>query len=168
MSGLLRNLLTLIQAVFASGRPDPWSRVSCYFWVSPFDCGTSVLKSDKYLQLAEAAQLDFLVKTGLIGRMVRQGCRFVNAAQLVRFMKPIAMFKRVRVDTAVVYADERCAYFSHALFVRAQLHGEVLVKMKFKSGQLTVRPENMIGACPRGKPCHIQAWEQALAQMQKA
>lgn len=168
MSGLLRNLLTLLQAFLASGRPDPWSPVSCYFWVSPFDCGTSILKSDKYFQLAEAAQLDFLVKTGLIGKLVRQGYRFVNASQLVRFMKPIVMFKCVRVDTAVVYADERCAYFSHSLYVRAQLHGEVLVKMKFKNGQLTVPPEKIIGACSGEKPGHIQAWDQALAQMRKA
>ena len=165
MSGLVRNLFTLIRAFAARGRFHARSPVSCHFLVTPFDCGTSVLKSDRYLQLAEAAQLDFLIKTGLIGKLLRTGIRFVNAAQLVKFMKPVRAFRRVRVETSILFADEKCAYFSHAVFSGEQRHAEILVKMKFKRGSATVSPIDVAGDLPTVKQEHLEAWDQALSAM---
>jgi acyl-CoA thioesterase FadM len=165
VSGFFRNLLTFIVALLARGTFNTRSRVSCHFRITPFDCGTRVLKSDKYLQLAEAAQLDFLVKTQLFGILLRSNIHFVNAAQLVKFMRPISMFKRVRVESSIVYADEKCAYFAHAFFVKNQQHGEVLVKMKFKKGYETVAPKDLAGDLPSTKPPYLQAWDQALHAM---
>lgn len=166
MSGLLRNLLTLVLAGFRPGGADPWSRRVCHFHISPLDCGTRVLKSDKYLQLAEAAQLDFLVGANLFGKLLRDGIGFVNASQLVRFARPIGMFSRVRVETAIVFADDKCAYFSHTLYVADQAHGEVLVKMKFKRGPVTVQPRQLLGDSSLPKPPQLQAWDRALEAMQ--
>ena len=165
MSGLVRNLFTLISAFFTRGRFDAQSRVSCHFLVTPFDCGTSVLKSDKYLQLAEAAQLDFLIKTKLIGKLMRNGIQFVNAAQLVKFMRPVKVFRRIRIETGIIYADEKCAYFSHSLFLQNRQHGEVLVKMKFKRGSVTVSPTEIAGKLPSMKAEHLRAWDQTLEAM---
>lgn len=165
MSGIVRNLLTLIAAFLGGVKTGPWSQVTSHFWVSPLDCGTSVLKSDRYLQLAEAAQLDFLVKTRLLGTLVRRRLRFVNAAQLVRFSGPIGMFSRVRVETTIAFADEKFAYFSHSLFVGSGKQAEVLVKMKFKNGPITVCPFDLIGPSAAPKPACLQAWDQALEAM---
>ena len=165
MSGLLRNLLTILCALLARKGGDARTRVACHFWATPLDCGTRVLKSDKYLQLAEAAQLDFLITTRLIGPLLRGSIAFVNASQLVRFKRPITMFSRVRVDTEILYADDKCAYFSHAFVVAGQPHAEVLVKMKFKKGPVTVRPADAVGTCLGTKPAHLQAWDQTLEAM---
>lgn len=162
MSGLVRNLFTLIFALFARGRFDAQSHISCNFLVTPFDCGTSVLKSDKYLQLAEAAQLDFLIKTNLLGKLMRNGVRFVNASQLVKFIRPVKVFRRVRIETGIIYADGMCAYFSHSLFLQSQKHGEILVKMKFKRGSVTISPTEFAGKLPSVKPEHLRAWDQTL------
>ncbi|HDZ55884.1 MAG TPA: thioesterase [Pseudomonas xinjiangensis] len=168
MSGIIRNLFTLFQAFWARGQIDPWAPVRCHFWITPFDCGTSVLKSDKYLQLAESAQLDFLVKTGLLFDLLRGKCSFVNASQIIKFVKPVGMFKRVCVETEIVYADEKCTYFSHSLFVKNKRHGEVLVKVKFKKGGITVSPAEIFGECRSQKPGHIEVWDQMLEQMQRS
>jgi acyl-CoA thioesterase FadM len=165
VSGLARNLFTLIFALLARGRFDAQSRVACHFLITPFDCGTSVLKSDKYLQLVESAQLDFLVKTKLIGKLVRNRIHFVNASQLVKFMRPISMFSRVRVVTSIIYADDKCAYFSHSFFLQDQQHGEVLVKMKFKRGAATVSPTEVAGNLPSVKHEYLKAWDQTLEAM---
>jgi acyl-CoA thioesterase FadM len=164
VSGLIRNLFTLLWA-FLRGAADPASRVIAHFWITPLDAGTHVLKSDTYLQLAEAAQLDYLIRTKLMGTLLRRRLRFVNASQLVKFARPIAMFRRVRVETAIVFADEKCAYFSHALFLGSQQHAEVLVKMKFKQGSLTVPPGEVIGRRFTVKPPHLEAWDRALDAM---
>jgi hypothetical protein len=91
-----------------------------------------------------------------MGTLLRRRLQFVNASQLVKFARPIAMFSRVRVETAIVFADEKCAYFSHMLFLGDQQHAEVLVKMKFKKGSLTVPPGEIIGQRFTVKPPHLE------------
>lgn len=165
MAGLFRNLLTLLRALFAARALEPGGRVICWFWVTPFDAGTHVLKSDRYLQFAEAAQLDYLIRTKLMGTLLRRRLSFVNASQLVKFSRPIAMFRRVRVETAIIFADEKCAWFSHAMFAGAEQHAEVLVKMKFKKGSLTIRPGELITQSFAEKPPQLEAWDRALDAM---
>lgn len=165
MSGLLRNLLTLLQALLSREVVSAQSTVITHFWVTPLDCGISTLKSDKYLQFAEAAQVDYLVKTRLVHTLLRDRLRFVNASQLVKFSRPVGMFQRVRMETAIVFADNKCVYFSHELFLAGQKHGEVLVKMKFKKGSMTIRPGEVIDHAFTAKPRCIDTWDQALEAM---
>lgn len=165
MSGLLRNLLTLLQAFLSREVVSPQSRVITHFRVTPFDCGISTLKSDKYLQLAEAAQLDYLVRTRLFHTLLRDRLRFVNVSQLVKFSRPVGLFQRVRIETAVIFANNKCVYFSHALFLEDQQHGEVLVKVKFKKGSMTIRPSELINHAFTAKPACIDTWELALEAM---
>ena len=156
MSGLLRNLLTFLMALLAPRAESPLTTTVSHFRVMPWDVGLRVLKSDRYLLLAEAAQVDYLVKSGL-WRQMREGLSFVNAAQMVRFSRPIRLFQHVRVETNIVFADQRFAYFSHALLV-----GEVLVKMKFKRGAITVPLAKFVEHAFGEKPVHLALWDQAL------
>ena len=165
MSGLLRNLLTLLQALLSREVVSAHSKVITRFWVTPLDCGISTLKSDKYLQFAEAAQVDYLVKTRLVRTLLRDGLRFVNASQLVKFSRPVRTFRRVRVETVIVFADNKCVYFSHELFSGDQKHGEVLVKMKFKKGAMTIPPGELIDHAFTAKPPCIHTWDLALEAM---
>jgi acyl-CoA thioesterase FadM len=163
MSGLLRNLLTVLRALLRYGSTDPQSRTVAHFWVTPFDTGIATLKSDCYLQMAESAQLDYGIKTGLLRDMLRQGYSFVNASQLVRFSRPVRLFSRVSVASQVVFADTRCAYFHHVFSVGTAVHADVLVKMKFKKGRLTIPPAELLGMFPGPKPALLQHWDDTLA-----
>ncbi|PKO65465.1 MAG: hypothetical protein CVU22_19885 [Betaproteobacteria bacterium HGW-Betaproteobacteria-16] len=162
MSGLLRNLLTFLMALLAPRAESPLSTTVSHFRVMPWDVGVRVLKSDRYLLLAEAAQVDYMVKSGLWRRQLREGLSFVNAAQMIRFLHPIGLLQRVRVETTILFADRRFAYFSHALFVGEVRHGEVLVKMKFKRGAITVPLMNLVEHDFGEKPVHLALWDQAL------
>jgi acyl-CoA thioesterase FadM len=155
----------MIAALLSRSRHDALSMVTCHFRITPFDCGASVLKSDKYFQLAESAQLDYLIRTGLFTTLRADGLSFVNASQLIKFTKPVGVFKRVRVETKISYADEKFAYFSHAIFLGSLQCSEVLVKMKFKKGSLTVPPSEIIGKFELGTPRHLQTWNQTLEAM---
>jgi len=165
LSGLLRNLMTLLRAFLAAEVVDAQTKVVTHFRVTPFDCGISTLKSDKYLQLAEAAQVDYLVRTRLFRTLLRDGLRFVNASQLVKFSRPVGMFRRIRVETAIVFADNKCLYFSHEFFLDDHRHAEVLVKMKFKRGSKTICPSELIDHAFTAKPPCIDKWDQALEAM---
>lgn len=165
MIGLARNLLTLVQAGLSRRDHTPQEPLTTRFRVTPFDVGIRVLKSDRYLQFAEAAQLDFMVRTRRALPLIRAGIGFVNASQLIKFVRPIGLFQSVDVETAIVFADEKCAYFSHTLCVQGTPHAELLVKMKFKQGRRTVPPRDVFGDCPGEKPGHLVAWDQALERV---
>jgi hypothetical protein len=164
VSGLLRNLLAFVVALFAQGSKAVDEETELGFWVTPLDTGIRVLKSDKYLQFAETAQVDYLVKTRRFFPILRSGANFVNVAQLVRFFRPVAMFGRVRVRTRLIYADDKCAYFSHQVHASGGLAAEVLVKMKFKKGRLTVAPGLLLPTAGFSEiPAQVLALEPALA-----
>lgn len=165
MSGIIRNLFTLVLALFTRSQASAGSIVSCRFLVTPFDCGTSVLKSDKVLQLAEAAQLDYFVKTRLAATLLHRGIRVVNLSQFVRFLGPIGVFDRVRVDTSVIHADAKCIHFSHSIFGHGEKRAEVLVKMKLKRGRVTVPPSEVFDDWPCARLAQIEAWDEALQAM---
>ena len=163
MAGLARNLLTIAMALPRYGSADPLATVTSHFHVTPFDTGIATLKSDRYLQLAESAQVDFMICTGLIGLTMKNSWQFVNASQLVKFARPVRLFNRVRVDSRVLYADEKCAYFAHAFLVGGVHHAQVLVKMKFKKGRLTIPPAAVLGSLPPGpKPEALRRWDETL------
>lgn len=146
MAGLLRNLMTLAWALLRGVNAKPADRVDAWFLVTPLDVGIATLKSDRYLQLAECAQLDYLVRTGLMRRMLGSRYSFVNASLRVGFERPIRVFSRVLVQTRVVHTDAKFAWFSHVFLVRGQRCAEVLVRMKFKQGRLTIPPAGVVGA----------------------
>lgn len=163
MSGLLRNLLTILHALWHARSADPQSRTVVQFRVTPFDTGIATLKSDCYLQMAESAQLDYGIRTGLLQGMLRQGYSFVNASQLVRFARPVRLFNRVTVVSQVIHADAKHAYFHHVFTVGTLLHADVLVKVKFKKGRLTIAPAELLGTFAGPKPVLLQHWDDALA-----
>lgn len=163
MSGFLRNLITALLACMRYASAAPLSSVVCKFWVTPFDTGISKLKSDCYLQFAEAAQFDYMIKTGLISTAIKQGYAFVNIAQMAQFKQPVAMFSHVTVRTQVVFADDKWVYFAHDLQAHGTDCARVLVKMKFKQGRITVPPSALLGLCNMPKPNYLAAWDAALA-----
>ena len=145
MSGLWRNVLTLLIALFKRDPAIMQTGCVCTFWVTPFDIGIRTLKSDKYLQLAEAVQLDFGVRSGLLGRMRRARCAVVNTEQQIYFTRPIRLFSRVRVSTSIVFADARFVHFLHEYEVKRLPCARVTVKAKFKAGRITQSAAVLIG-----------------------
>ncbi len=165
MAGFLRNFLALLLALFAPRSTDARPVTTCHFWVTPWDTGFRILKSDRYLQIAEAAQADYLIKTRLLTTLVRGGIQFVNLAQLVRFSRPLAMFQKVRVESEVVFADEKSAWFSHTFWRGSDRHAQVLVKMKFKKGGVTLPPARFVDAAGGDKPAYLEDWDRALGAL---
>lgn len=165
MAGLLRNLITLLLALPGVGRHLSNETLKIRFWASPLDAGIRNLKSDRYLQFAECAQLDFILRCGLLGKLMRQGLSFVNASQLIRFQRPVRMFAIVEVRSRVLWFDERWAWFEHQFHSRGELCATVLVKMKFKQGRLTVPPATLLQCAGDSRPAPLDGWDAALQEL---
>lgn len=165
MAGLLRNLITLLLALPGYGRQSIRAGFDCHFRVTPLDIGSHRLKSDRYLQLAECAQLDLIIRSGLLGVMLKNRYSFVNAAQLIRFHKPVALFSRLRVRSQVLWFDRSWVYFQHEFQVGSELSARVLVKMKFKQGRKTIDPSVLLGQAPLQRSAAVDSWNASLAAL---
>jgi acyl-CoA thioesterase FadM len=143
----VRLLLTLGRALLAR-RQAPDAAVACRFRVMPWDVGIATFKSDRYFTVADAAQFDFAIRTGLLRPLLGEGVRWINLAQACRFQRPLRLFQSYAVLTRVVCVDARHAYLSHRFESAGQVHAEVLVKLKFKSGRLTVPPQRFFPQAP--------------------
>lgn len=163
MAGLLRNLITLLLALPRLGSVTPAATLRKAFRITPLDTGLRHLKSDRYLLLAECAQLDFVLRTGLLGRLLRGGIGFVNGSQLVRFRRPVRLWSRLEVRTRVLWMDQRWAWFEHEFHSRGEHCASVLVKMKFKRGAITVDPASLLPRIEGTQPTVLVGWEQTLA-----
>ena len=86
-------------------------------------------------------------------------------AQIVKFAKPVSIFSRIRVETQLMYADEKCAYFAHVMYSRQAQVAEVLVKMKFKTGRITVAPSLFLPLSFAEVPEKVQGLDSALATL---
>lgn len=162
MAGLLRNIIALLLRLLTHARRAPADTTTAHFLVTPFDVGMSKLKSDKFLQLVEPAQMDYLLQVGRLFPILRSGARFVNIGQTVRFFKPIRVFSVVRIDTRIAYADDRCAFIASTLQVKGERAAEVLVKMKFKKKGLTVSARSLLQVQFDAAPPQVLKWDAAL------
>lgn len=162
MAGFFRNILTVLAALFKYGAASPLASVTSRFRITPLDTGISKLKSDKFLHLVESAQIDFFIRTGLMGIFIRRGYSFVNVSQIIRFSKPVKVFSGVEIVSRIIYWDERIAYFEHLFLVRGDRCACVLVKTKFKQGSKTIEPAGVIGTCSQDKPQYLNDWDNLI------
>lgn len=166
MAGLFRNIIAFVLGLLTFGRRAPSDTTTAHFLVTPFDVGMRILKSDKYLQLVEPAQMAHLLQVGHLFKILRTGARFVNLGQTVRFFRPIPVFSVVRIETRVAYADDKCAFFASTLSVQGERAAEVLVKMKYKKRGLTVDPQPLLQVhFDTAPPLSVRQWDAALAAM---
>jgi acyl-CoA thioesterase FadM len=153
----MRSLATLLLASTRS-RGRPGDALDCAFRVMPWDVGIATLKSDRYFAFAEAAQFDFIARTGLLWPMLAQRIRWVNLAQASTLQRPLRLWQGFSVGTRVVCIDDKHAYFAHRFSSAQGLHAQVLVKAKFKRRDgMTVAPREWLGPLETGKPDSVRA-----------
>lgn len=65
----------------------------------------------------DLGRLDYLIKTGLVGRMHRLGWELALGAAEMRYMRPLLPFQRYELKTKVVCWDDKW-FYKEQRFVR--------------------------------------------------
>ena len=151
---MLRNAITACQA-FLQPRVPANGDFVCRFRVLPWDVGISTFKTDRYLAVVEAAQLDFVIRAGLLRRFLKDKLGWVNVTQAASFERPLKLFQAYTVTTRIECIDDKHAYASFRFATPAGTHALVLLKTKFKQGRRTVPPRELLGECPTEKPAVV-------------
>ncbi|MBK0392786.1 thioesterase family protein [Ramlibacter algicola] len=152
---MLRNALTAGLAFLQPRRPAS-GEFTCRFRVLPWDVGVRTFKTDRYLAVVESAQVDFVIRAGLLRRFLKEGIGWVNVVQAAHFARPLRLLDAYTVTTRVECADDKHAYASFRFATEAGVHATVLLKTKFKQGRRTIAPRELLGECPSEKPELVQ------------
>ena len=151
----MRNALTALHA-FRQPRLAPSADFTCGFRVLPWDVGVRTFKTDRYLAVVEAAQVDFVIRAGLLRRFLKEGLGWVNVTQAASFHRPLKLFDAYAVTTRIECIDDKHAYASLRFAIAGEAHALVLLKTKFKQGRRTVPPAELLPGCPTARPDFLQ------------
>jgi acyl-CoA thioesterase FadM len=120
MSYLLRYLRILVMAYFRPRmRPTDTSVVHFIAW--PFDCEMKALNGARMFALMDNARLDFVARTGIFEKMVKNGWLIVLGAQRITYFRPVPLFARFRIEARIVSWRDRWFVCECKLFHKNQL-----------------------------------------------
>ncbi|MFQ5432082.1 MAG: acyl-CoA thioesterase [Nitrospinota bacterium] len=123
------------------------------------------MNNGRYLTIMDLGRLDYLIKTGLVGRMHRLGWELALGAAEMRYMRPLLPFQRYELKTKVVCWDDKW-FYKEQRFVRGGstvAAGHVKVLLRGKNGNVPTRDVlDAVGARKKSPepPEQVKLWQE--------
>ncbi len=125
------------------------------------------MNNGRYLQIMDVARLRWLLRTGTVAAIRRNGWRVALGGNITRFRRPLSLFRRYRVHSSLLCWDQRWFYLEHIFQDKA---GKVLSigmsRAAFRCkgrwvGTQEVMDEVDPGAVSIPLPAHVRRWMEA-------
>jgi YbgC/YbaW family acyl-CoA thioester hydrolase len=117
-----------------------------------------------YLSMLDVARTDMMLRSGMAGRLRKQGFYPVVAAETIRFRRSLQLFQTFEVETTVIGWDEKAFIIQQHFIRRGEVVAEAVVRARFKKrGGGTVSSQELLdvvghtGTSPE-LPAWIDAW----------
>lgn len=139
MNLYLRFLYMLLKWPFIKkGQSLKWTQ---HFRVWLHDCDINFhLTNARYFSFADLARTYAIMRMGVLGKLVKRGWLPVVNAEEITFIKPIAPFALFRLETELLYWDEKYFYIQHHYWVKDKLCAKALIRGVFYSKKRGVIP----------------------------
>lgn len=174
MSLFIRSLWVYILSFFRPRLADILDVARLDFHVLPNDLDTNIhMNNGRYLTIMDLGRFDLVLRTGLLGHMLRQKAMPVLSAAQVRWRLPLHPFQKFTLETRVVCWDDKWVYMEQRFIIRGgQKAGAVaaigIVKGSFfsKIHKVTVPTAALLRALHLDRqsppmPEHIREWQAA-------
>jgi acyl-CoA thioesterase FadM len=169
MNLYVRFLYMLIKWPFISKSQNlKWQQ---HFRVWPHDCDINLhLTNARYFSFADLARTYAIMHMGVLGKLVKRGWLPVVNAEEITFIKPIAPLVRFRLETELLYWDEKYFYIQHHYWVKDKLCAKALIRGVFYSKKEGVVPLDKVLALAEIEgehqkvPKEITTWKDHLKQ----
>jgi acyl-CoA thioesterase FadM len=104
------------------------------------------MNNGRYLTICDLTRVDLFIRSGLAKIMFRRGWMPLIVEQTMNYKKPLKLFERFEVSTAVTHWDERYFYMTHTFSSgdRVAAHGTSKAVLRSREGVL--KPEAVITA----------------------
>lgn len=124
------------------------------------------LNNGRHLTLMDIGRLDLAQRTGLLRTVHEQKWGFAVAGASVRYRYRLRAFKRFRLHTQIIAADDRWFYFHQSTIRKGNIHSSALVRAGITNRQGLVPVTKVLEAWgypdwdPR-MPDWVKAWSEA-------
>lgn len=143
-SYLFRASLTTARA-FSQPRMGLLDTIELPFsaWPDDLDWNGHV-NNGRVLTLMDQGRLDHMIRTGLLGVMLKARGRPIVAKAEISFRREIFAFKRSTLTTRLESWDERRAYFVHQILRRGEVCAEARLAIAVRAGGKTISVEEVL------------------------
>jgi len=161
----------LVTAFFRSTVRDILEPTVLRFNVLPNDLDLNIhMNNGRYLSVADIGRTDFVIRTGIFGKVIRAGQIPVLAAATIRYRVQLELWRAYDLQTRVVCWDDKWVYMEQRfVIVKGKKAGEVAAIMIVKGAfydrkkKATVPTEKLIRAIGFNGPSpaippHIEKW----------
>ncbi|MEW6684555.1 MAG: thioesterase family protein [Nitrospirota bacterium] len=157
---LILRMLRILIAALVGRRIDPLgeSFVPFRVWVNDLDTNLH-MNNGRYLTIMDLGRLDFIVRTGLGGIMLKRRWRPMVGSAVIRFRRGLAPFERYELKTRVVWWDDKWFWIEQRFERAGALVAIGAVKGLFRQATGNVpTPEVLALLGVRERPGAIPDW----------
>jgi acyl-CoA thioesterase FadM len=159
-------LRVLVAALFGDRiAPLGESVVRLRVWINDLDTNLH-MNNGRYLTIMDLGRLDFIVRTGLGGIMVKRRWRPMVGSAVIRFRRGLAPFERYELKTRVVWWDDKWFWIEQRFERDGTLVAIGAVKGLFRQPTGNVSTPEVLALLgvqdrPAAMPDWIAAWRDA-------
>lgn len=164
---LILRMLRVLFAALRGRRLAPLGESVIRLRVWPNDLDTNLhMNNGRYLTIMDLGRLDFIVRTGLGGIMLRRRWRPMVGSAVIRFRRGLGPFERYELKTRVVWWDDKWFWIEQRFERQGGVAAIGAVKGLFRQPTGNVPTPEVLGVLgvserPKCMPDWIAAWRDA-------
>jgi acyl-CoA thioesterase FadM len=177
MNLIFRLLAICVSYIFDRAKIDALgtSIINSRVWPTDLDANIH-MNNGRYLSVMDLGRLDYMVRVGLMGRVLQEKWMPVLSAATIRYRIPLNPFQKFKLETRVVWWDDKWFYMEQRFIIRGGDKDGAVAAIAFVKGSFYSRKTNStiststltdlmgITDTPE-KPSYIESWQAAENDM---
>lgn len=175
MFKLYGRMLPALARALTQPRVHPDAPMSARMRVMPHDLDANLhLNNGRYLQWADVNRMEWVVRTGILRAVLKQGWKPVLGAATVQFRRELKLWDEAKVSTRLVGWDDRWIFLEHRIDnAEGRPAALVLARAGFRYGNGWVKTPDVFAVLPhelppRQLPVHVATWCQMGDEIARA
>lgn len=174
MNLYIRLLYMLIASFFKPKIANALNETSLTFWVLPNDLDLNGhMNNGRYPTIMDIGRMDFVLRLGLAGYVIKNGYIPVLASLKMRFRLPLLPFQKYLLQTRIVCWDDKWVFMEHRFVIAGGKKDGAIAAVGIVKGSFFSKKTR--GTIPTGDimkavgltqespaiPAYIEHWQQA-------
>ncbi len=167
MIKLIGRMIPLLISSVGSQGVTCATPVESRFRVLPHDIDLNLhLNNGRYLQLFDLNRAEWLIRTGILAAVLKQGWKPVLGSVSIQFRRELRLWEQGRMETRLLGWDDRWTFLEHRMTsMNGQPVALALAKAGFRHRGGWVRPDTLQDLLPYDLPDlelpdRVLAWQQ--------
>lgn len=104
------------------------------------------MNNGRYLTICDLNRVDLFIRSGLATLMFKRGWMPIIAEHTMQYKKPLKLFERFEVRTAITHWDEKFFYMTHTFCSGDRVAAQGTSKAVMRNRDGVLKPETVIAA----------------------